>query len=126
MSLLQRLEMRQGQALVMTPQLLQAIKLLQLSQLDLAAYVETELERNPLLERAETGPAEGAENAEPYAEPRADLEGSDDSWSAPELDPARGEIDAGFETRLDNVFPDDAPAEARAEGQSGDMLALTP
>ncbi|RYY05614.1 MAG: hypothetical protein EON55_25785, partial [Alphaproteobacteria bacterium] len=39
MSLLQRLEMRQGQALVMTPQLLQAIKLLQLSQLDLAAYV---------------------------------------------------------------------------------------
>ncbi len=40
MSLLQRLEMRQGQALVMTPQLLQAIKLLQLSQLDLAAYVD--------------------------------------------------------------------------------------
>ena len=53
MSLLQRLEMRQGQALVMTPQLLQAIKLLQLSQLDLAAYVDAELERNPLLERAE-------------------------------------------------------------------------
>src|SRR4051794_22574420 len=44
MSLVQRLEVRQGQALVMTPQLLQAIKLLQLSQLDLAAYVETELE----------------------------------------------------------------------------------
>ncbi len=53
MSLLQRLEMRQGQALVMTPQLLQAIKLLQLSQLDLAAYVDAELERNPLLERVE-------------------------------------------------------------------------
>ena len=53
MSLVQRLEVRQGQALVMTPQLLQAIKLLQLSQLDLAAYVEAELERNPLLERAE-------------------------------------------------------------------------
>ena len=60
MSLLQRLEMRQGQALVMTPQLLQAIKLLQLSQLDLAAYVDAELERNPLLERAEgeSGPSE--------------------------------------------------------------------
>ncbi len=53
MSLLQRLEVRQGQALVMTPQLLQAIKLLQLSHLDLAAYVDAELERNPLLERAE-------------------------------------------------------------------------
>ena len=52
MALSQRLEFRQTQALVMTPQLMQAIKLLQLSSLDLAAYVEGELERNPLLERA--------------------------------------------------------------------------
>ncbi|HJS62267.1 MAG TPA: hypothetical protein VJ800_11000, partial [Pseudolabrys sp.] len=52
MALSQRLEVRQSQALVMTPQLMQAIKLLQLSSLDLAAYVEGELERNPLLERA--------------------------------------------------------------------------
>src|SRR3546814_12375193 len=40
-------------ALVMTPQLQQAIKLLQLSNLELMAYVEQELERNPLLERGE-------------------------------------------------------------------------
>ena len=53
MALMQRLEMRQGQSLVMTPQLLQAIKLLQLSHLELAAYVEAELERNPLLERVD-------------------------------------------------------------------------
>ena len=53
MGLMQRLEMRQGQSLVMTPQLLQAIKLLQLSHLDLVSYVEAELERNPLLERPE-------------------------------------------------------------------------
>src|SRR5260370_11461985 len=59
MALTQRLQIRQSQALVMTPQLMQAIKLLQLSNLDLAAYVEVELERNPLLER-------GAEN-EPTA-----------------------------------------------------------
>ena len=52
MALSQRLEVRQSQALVMTPQLMQAIKLLQLSSLDLAAYVDGELERNPLLERA--------------------------------------------------------------------------
>ena len=52
MALSQRLELRQTQGLVMTPQLMQAIKLLQLSSLDLAAYVEGELERNPLLERA--------------------------------------------------------------------------
>ena len=58
MALSQRLEFRQSQALVMTPQLMQAIKLLQLSSLDLAAYVEGELERNPLLERGvEDGPA---------------------------------------------------------------------
>src|SRR5262252_1481900 len=55
MALSQRLLIRQSQALVMTPQLMQAIKLLQLSNLDLATYVEGELERNPLLERTEDG-----------------------------------------------------------------------
>jgi RNA polymerase sigma-54 factor len=55
MSSLQRLEMRQGQSLVMTPQLLQSIKLLQLSHAELSAYVEAELERNPLLQEAEGG-----------------------------------------------------------------------
>ncbi|MBP7064623.1 RNA polymerase factor sigma-54 [Ferrovibrio sp.] len=56
-----RLEMRQGQSLVMTPQLQQAIKLLQLSNLELTAYVEQELERNPLLERqdGDGGPDDG-------------------------------------------------------------------
>ena len=49
MSLGPRLEMGQRQSLVMTPQLQQAIKLLQLSQIELATYVEGELERNPLL-----------------------------------------------------------------------------
>jgi RNA polymerase sigma-54 factor len=48
-----RLEFRQSQSLVMTPQLRQAIKLLQFSNLEAAAYVEEELERNPLLERDE-------------------------------------------------------------------------
>ena len=56
MALTQRLEFRQSQSLVMTPQLMQAIKLLQLSNLDLSAFVEEELERNPLLERESDGP----------------------------------------------------------------------
>src|SRR6185436_5701908 len=51
-----RLELRQSQALVMTPQLQQAIKLLQMSNLELTAYVEQELEQNPLLERDEGEP----------------------------------------------------------------------
>src|SRR5258705_9984990 len=58
MALSQRLEIRQSQALVMTPQLMQAIKLLQLSNLDLSAYVDNELERNPLLERTAESEAE--------------------------------------------------------------------
>ena len=59
MAMGQRLEMRQGQSLVMTPQLQQAIKLLQLSNIELAEYCETELEKNPLLERDErAAPAE--------------------------------------------------------------------
>jgi RNA polymerase sigma-54 factor len=56
MAISTRLVMRQGQSLVMTPQLLQAIKLLQLSNLELSSFVEEELERNPLLERAEEQP----------------------------------------------------------------------
>ncbi len=53
MAMTPRLELRQGQALVMTPQLQQAIKLLQLSNIELQEFVEAELERNPLLEREE-------------------------------------------------------------------------
>ena len=64
MALSQRLEIRLSHALVMTPQLMQAIKLLQLSNLDLSAYVEGELERNPLLERVGEGQAEGGAAAE--------------------------------------------------------------
>src|SRR5512132_512119 len=67
MALTQRLEFRQSQSLVMTPQLMQAIKLLQLSNLDLSAFVEEELERNPLLERANDGP-EAPVAGEPAAE----------------------------------------------------------
>ena len=53
MALGARLELRQGQSLVITPQLQQAIKLLQLSNLELETFVELELEKNPLLAREE-------------------------------------------------------------------------
>src|SRR5260370_29677093 len=77
MALTQRLEFRQSQSLVMTPQLMQAIKLLQLSNLDLSAFVEEELERNPLLDRASDGnepPVAGEATAE-----RAEFSESDAS-----------------------------------------------
>jgi RNA polymerase sigma-54 factor len=47
----QRLDLRQSQNLVMTPQLQQAIKLLQLSNLELAEFIEGEIAQNPLLEK---------------------------------------------------------------------------
>jgi RNA polymerase sigma-54 factor len=71
MALTQRLDLRQTQALVMTPQLQQAIKLLQLSNLELSQFIESELEQNPLLERDDT-PAEGAADAAAEAPAAAD------------------------------------------------------
>ena len=99
MALTQRLEFRQSQALVMTPQLMQAIKLLQLSNLDLAAYVEGELERNPLLERSADGPAQENQREE----------GTAAENSAAEVNGSAA-IEDSFDTGIENVFPDSAEA----------------
>jgi len=110
MALTQRLEFRQSQALVMTPQLMQAIKLLQLSNLDLAAYVEGELERNPLLERTE-GPADGAapSDANPNGHAEAPTEEAGD-WAKSDVNGSAA-IEDSFDTPIENVFPDaEAPA----------------
>ena len=53
MALSAKLALRQSQAMVLTPQLLQAIKLLQMPNLELTQFIENELASNPLLERAE-------------------------------------------------------------------------
>ncbi|MDY0959453.1 RNA polymerase factor sigma-54 [Sphingomonas sp. CFBP8993] len=50
MSLAPRLDIRQSQSLVMTPQLQQAIKLLALSNLEIEAFIAEEVEKNPLLD----------------------------------------------------------------------------
>jgi RNA polymerase sigma-54 factor len=60
-----RLDLRQSQTLVMTPQLRQAIKLLQFSNVEVGAFVEEELERNPLLERDERDETVAPERAAP-------------------------------------------------------------
>jgi RNA polymerase sigma-54 factor len=79
-----RLDLRQSQALVMTPQLRQAIKLLQSSNLEVTAFVEEELERNPLLERDEREPA-GTERADPLppAAPLGDCHAAISSTTLP-------------------------------------------
>lgn len=113
MGLSPRLEVRQNQQLVMTPQLQQAIRLLQLSNLDLAAFVEGELERNPLLERAESddGPLVEGERAQPA--PPADSEGAqtggDEGW----LDLQTQSAKAGDELDAEPtcIFPDATPVD---------------
>src|SRR6185369_10897936 len=115
MALSQRLEFRQTQALVMTPQLMQAIKLLQLSSLDLAAYVEGELERNPLLERA--GEDEAGSASETQAPlPDRDVNSSGADWISAELETSRSSIEQGLGTELENVFPDDTGDKNTAGG----------
>ncbi|KAB2915468.1 MAG: RNA polymerase factor sigma-54 [Hyphomicrobiaceae bacterium] len=95
MALSQKLELRQGQQLVMTPQLQQAIRLLQLSNIELCTFVESELERNPLLERAEAAPEPPRESETP----RREDDDGDGDWSgeetAPTIGPAASEGEEG-------------------------------
>lgn len=118
MALSQRLEFRQTQALVMTPQLMQAIKLLQLSSLDLAAYVEAELEKNPLLERANDDDEAPAGAVEPDGSASESAEGGEggeggeeaataSDWIGQDMETSRSSMEEGLGTELENVFPDD-------------------
>ena len=103
MALAHKLQLRQGQSLVMTPQLQQAIKLLQLSNVELAEYVETEIERNPLLTRAEGESADG-EAPEKVSERREEMR----------LDEADGASKASndLDARSDDVYE----AESASDG----------
>ena len=104
MALAQRLEIRQGQGLVLTPQLQQAIKLLQLSGAELEAFVDGELGRNPLLEREEAEPAEARTEA-PAAEQELSAEGAAAS---------AGDMDA----RVDDIHPEAGEPAAAQPGLS--------
>lgn len=111
-----RLELRQGQQLVMTPQLQQAIRLLQLSNMELAEFVDGELERNPLLERDENS-APPKPEAEPTVESDGLSEPADDGWldlRNPVSDHAGG-LDADF----GNVFQAPSTGETTAVEGSG-------
>jgi RNA polymerase sigma-54 factor len=125
MALSQKLQMRQGQSLVMTPQLQQAIKLLQMSNFELQAYVESELESNPLLERdesddagrdivsdsdAETGRAEAATDIKDTAEQIASGENTPENLDQ-------------FDTGLENVYADEATAD-KINREAADPMAM--
>lgn len=119
MALTPRLDLRQSQQLVMTPQLQQAIKLLQLSNLDLAAYVEQELEKNPLLERADAL----ADDDEPRPADTADSGGEGAEIEPPSLAelsmgedlPPPGSEENAFDTDYDNTYNNDVVADTPSE-----------
>ena len=100
----QRLEIRQGQGLVMTPQLQQAIKLLQLSNVELAEYCEQELERNPLLERDEREHAPNEGERESVESP-AKKEGLDSEIAREDFSKVADMDSASHENMYDSDTP---------------------
>lgn len=106
MALSAKLDMRQGQQLVMTPQLQQAIKLLQLSNLELSAFVEAELERNPLLEREEANDEPVQAASAKSDDEQTETNGADaDEWlDLKSTDASATDLDTDYE----NIYADNS------------------
>ncbi|MFQ5955469.1 MAG: RNA polymerase factor sigma-54 [Kiloniellales bacterium] len=107
MALTPRLDLRQSQTLVMTPRLQQAIRLLQMSSLELAAFVDTEIDENPLLERDETAPSA---DSEPVDEPALDTQAAPelkDSLDFAEADTVPAVADEPLDTDYENLWAGD-------------------
>jgi RNA polymerase sigma-54 factor len=116
MALTAKLELRQGQQLVMTPQLQQAIRLLQLSNIELSQFVETELERNPLLELEETPEAHAKAEREPELDHASDRSerSSEDEWL--DLGKPVADAEGGLDGDYDGAFADSSSAPGGADG----------
>lgn len=121
MALSQRLDLRQTQTLVMTPQLQQAIKLLQMSNIELADYVDQEIERNPLLDHGTDAPDEperadngaGPETAAERPAPAAEITGTDTFANSDHFADAGN---APLDTDYANVWDDEGSGSASAGG----------
>jgi len=131
LALNQRLELRQGQGLVITPQLQQAIKLLQLSNLELEAYVEGELERNPLLarddadgERESSAEAVDAEIPAPAAPILFDADHGGDAAAPADHDPRHDDLYEGASPG-DRATGDAVAGEGADAGGSVDWTSAT-
>lgn len=109
-----RLDLRQTQSLVMTPQLQQAIKLLQLSHTDLVAYVEGELEQNPMLERDEGQNDPAADNSAGDRDDPAPEETYDGQDSLELLGPSS--LADGTDSPLDADYSNDYEADIAGPG----------
>src|SRR6185437_6884005 len=109
MALAPRIEVRQAQSLTLTPQLMQSIRLLQLSHLEIEAFVDAELLRNPLLERED---GSGAEEAPEPGDVPAEVTAYDDTVAITERVQSAGSIADGLDTAVENVFPEQTGSDA--------------
>lgn len=116
MGLTPRLEFRQSQSLTLTPQLMQSIRLLQLSHLELNAFVEAELLRNPLLER-EDGGESGELDAE-LPERALDLSACEDTVDHADRIHSADSIANSYDTEVENVFPDQLAQDTPGSGKN--------
>jgi RNA polymerase sigma-54 factor len=126
MALANKLAMRQGQAMVLTPQLLQAIKLLQMPNAELAAFIEAELERNPLLERADELPTfdPPAAGGEPEPEAAAATPEPGD-WAAETLESDPDALARNLGTEIENAFEPDRPTTPAEPARVDEGLGLS-
>ncbi|RAZ92119.1 RNA polymerase sigma-54 factor [Mesorhizobium hawassense] len=105
MALAAKLQLRQSQSLVMTPQLMQSIRLLQLTHVELERFIDEEIERNPLLERAEPqDDATGDQSQKGETAPEKDADGD---WFEGETEWSAEAISQKLDSSLENLFPDD-------------------
>ncbi len=122
MALGPRLDLRQSQSLVMTPQLQQAIKLLALSNLEIEAFIGDALEANPLLEAGEMQREEGepaTNDADMPPEPSADSAIGDDGAldiDAASLDRDRDTGDGEWGAAARGLAGDELPGIEMHEG----------
>lgn len=123
MSLAPRLDLRQSQSLVMTPQLQQAIKLLALSNLEIEGVIAEELERNPLLDS--TSPAEDAPTAAVAAEaaPREEPAGADELVMSGEAAGESLDVDIAAERFDDSPSDHSGLSSSAAPASSGSSEA---
>ena len=130
------LQLKLGQQLTMTPQLQQAIRLLQLSTLDLQQEIHQALESNPMLELIENSedddiltPADSSTTTDPKAaseaEPNtatrdnAELNSDDNDWQNDTPN------DLGVDTHWDDIYPGTSPQSSSFDGDSTDFESRT-
>jgi len=131
-SVSQKLDLRHSQSLVMTPQLQQAIHLLQLNNVELSEYVEEELEKNPLLEKDESSPEDADANpdVQEHAHAQDDVDSAFDASDPKDFDggSSMADVGAGGSSKFDTMedsFENRMSAEKTLRTHLMEQLALS-